>query len=246
MLIALLSDIHANREAFESCLDAATRSGAEKLVILGDIVGYGADPDWCASKVMELAERGAMVIRGNHDQAAAGPNGTMNPVAQIAIDWTRNQLSAGQRAYLGALPLEIREDDRLYVHADASAPARWNYVLDSDGARRHFAACPEKVSFCGHVHRPALYGLSGADKLTSFTPKAAVAIPLLAQRRWLAVMGSVGQPRDDNPAAAWGLYDTASRNLTYMRTAYDVETAAAKVRAAALPESLAARLERGR
>jgi diadenosine tetraphosphatase ApaH/serine/threonine PP2A family protein phosphatase len=245
MLIAILSDIHANREAFEASLAQARAAHAERFVILGDIVGYGADPQFCTEKTMELAAAGAIVIRGNHDQAVGDPDNGMNSSARAAIDWTRWQLGPEARAFLAALPLEQSEDDRLYVHADATAPARWNYVTDSQDARRHLMATPASVSFCGHIHRPALYGLSDAGKVTAFTPRTMAAVPLPSQRRWLGVMGSVGQPRDGNPMAAWGLYDTKTRELRYMRTAYDIDSAAAKIRAAGLPESLATRLERG-
>lgn len=246
MLIALLSDIHANREAYEACLAAADNAGAGRYVILGDIVGYGADPEWCIEKTMELAGQGAVVVRGNHDQAAIDPDTGMNPTARAAIEWTRNQISTPNRDYLARLPLTVADDDRLYVHADASAPGRWNYVLDTESARRHLAASSATASFCGHVHRPALYGIASTGKMTSFIPNSAAPIPLMAQRRWLAVMGSVGQPRDGDPRAAYGLYDTERRDVRFMRAAYDIEAAAAKIRAAGLPESLAARLERGK
>ncbi|MDO6965482.1 metallophosphoesterase family protein [Rhizobium alvei] len=246
MLIALMTDIHANREAFEACLAAAARAGAEKLVILGDIVGYGADPEWCAAKVRDLAAAGAVVLRGNHDQAAAIADTGMNSVAKIAIDWTKNQIDSGLRDFLAQLPLQVAEEDRLYVHADGSAPDRWRYVRDIETAERHFNGTSQTVSFCGHVHVPALYSLAGTGKITAFSPVSGIAIPLLPQRRWLAVVGSVGQPRDDNPSASWALYDTTSRNLTFMRAAYDVEKAAEKIRQAGLPDALSSRLLKGR
>jgi diadenosine tetraphosphatase ApaH/serine/threonine PP2A family protein phosphatase len=246
VLIAVLSDIHANREAFEACLAAIEGAGADRIVILGDIVGYGADPEWCVEKTCELLAEGTVVIRGNHDQAASQMSRSMTETAQLAIEWTRNQLDVGARAFLGGLPMQVEEDDRLYVHADASAPANWNYVLDADSVRRHLAASSARVSFCGHTHRPALHCLSAASKVTCFTPNASEPIPLSPQRKWLAVMGSVGQPRDGNPAAAFGLYDTETREIRFVRVPYDVETAAGKVRAAGLPASLAERLLKGK
>jgi diadenosine tetraphosphatase ApaH/serine/threonine PP2A family protein phosphatase len=118
-------------------------------------------------------------------------------------------------------------------------------VLDSDDARTHLMSCDAAVSFCGHTHQPALFSASAAGKVTGFSPDTAEAIPLAAQRQWLAVMGAVGQPRDGNPAAAYGLYDTVSRKLRFCRVHYDVDAAARKVLAAGLPEALAARLHRG-
>lgn len=246
MRLAILSDIHANREAFEAVLAAAEAAGAERLVLLGDIVGYGADPEWCAERARALAAEGAVVLQGNHDEAVGKPGATMNATAAFALEWTRRQLGAEARAFLASLPLSAREGECLFVHADASAPASWNYVLDAADAGAHLAACEARVSFCGHVHRPALYSLAGAGKVTHFRPVSRTPVPLLPQRRWLAVVGSVGQPRDGNPQAAFCLYDTESAELQFRRVAYDVETAAEKIRAAGLPASLADRLAEGR
>ena len=245
VLIAILSDIHANREAFEACLDTVSRDGAERLVLLGDIVGYGPDPEWCVERVRRLIEDGATVVRGNHDEAASKGAQAMTANARIAIEWTRTRLDAEARAFLGALPMRADDEDRLYVHAEASAPEAWRYVLDPEDARRHLAACEASVSFCGHTHRPALHCLSTMGRVTSFTPTASEPIQLTRQRQWLAVMGAVGQPRDGNPAAAYGLYDTGTRELRFCRVAYDNEATARKVIAAGLPEALATRLLRG-
>ena len=246
MLLALLSDIHGNREAFEAALAGARAAGAERFVLLGDIVGYGADPEWCAEQAMELAAQGAVVLRGNHDEAVGNPSVSMNPTAAFALEWTRRQLGSRTRAFLSTLPFTAREGECQFVHADASAPEDWNYVLDVADAGAHLAACAARVSFCGHVHKPALYSAAAGGKVTYFRPVAMTPVPLLPQRRWLAVMGAVGQPRDGDPNAAFALYDTESASLRFMRVAYDIEKAAQKIRAAGLPVSLADRLFRGR
>ncbi|WP_421592557.1 metallophosphoesterase family protein [Shinella sp. M27] len=246
MLLAILSDIHGNREAFEAVLAAAQAAGAERFVVLGDIVGYGADPEWCVETARSLAESGAIVLRGNHDDAIGNASVTMNPTATMALEWTRRQLGGAARAFLAALPLKAREGDCLFVHADASAPSDWNYVLDASDAGEHLGACEARVSFCGHVHKPALYCTAPGGKVTHFRPVAATPVPLLPQRRWLAVMGAVGQPRDGNPCAAFALYDTESADLRFLRAAYDIAAAANKIRAAGLPVSLAERLFEGR
>jgi diadenosine tetraphosphatase ApaH/serine/threonine PP2A family protein phosphatase len=245
VLIALLSDIHANREAFETCLDAVAQHRADRLVLLGDIVGYGADPEWCLDRARRLIEDGAIAVRGNHDDSAAKTTQSMTSNARVAIEWTRNRLDTEARAFLGNLPMRIEDEDRLYVHADASAPSAWRYVLTAQDAKRHLAACDAAVSFCGHTHSPALHCLSTMGRVTSFTPTGPEPIPLTAQRQWLAVMGAVGQPRDGNPAAAYGLYETENRGLRFCRVPYDVDAAARKIVAAGLPAALAARLYRG-
>ncbi|MFN5037966.1 MAG: metallophosphoesterase family protein, partial [Bradyrhizobium sp.] len=127
MRLALLADIHANRQAFAACLDAARARGAERLICLGDIVGYGADPEWAVDTAMDLVANGGIAVRGNHDNAIGEPSDSMNADAQAAIDWTRNRLSAEQKAFLAGLPILRAEDNRLYVHSEASDPAKWRY-----------------------------------------------------------------------------------------------------------------------
>lgn len=245
MRVAFLSDIHANREALEACLDDAARRGAARLVLLGDIVGYGAEPGWAVRRAMELAAAGALVVKGNHDEAAVRDRGGMTQDAAAAAAWTRDVLDAEAKAWLDALPLEIEEEDRLYVHADAHDPARWNYVRDAEDARRSLDAVGARIVLCGHTHVPALFGLTAAAKLVSFRPVAGVAVPLMRPRRWLAVLGAVGQPRDSDPAAAYAMLDTATSELTTLRVPYDAAAAGAKIRAAGLPERLATRLLKG-
>jgi diadenosine tetraphosphatase ApaH/serine/threonine PP2A family protein phosphatase len=244
-MIALLADIHGNREAMAACLADAERKAAERYVFLGDLVGYGADPGWVIDRAMEYVARGAVAVLGNHDAAAAGRQVAMNETAAAAIAWTRAKLDAAQRDFLEKLPLSVEDGERLYVHASADEPARWHYVLDAYRARKSFEATPARQTFCGHVHSPALYLLSQTDKLFGFRPTAGVAIPLLGNRRFLAVLGAVGQPRDHNPAACYALLDEARNMLTYVRVPYDVASAARKIRDAGLPAVLATRLEQG-
>jgi len=246
MRLALFADIHANRQAFAACLDAARARGAERLICLGDIVGYGADPEWAVETVMDLVAKGAIAVRGNHDNAIGVPSDSMNADAQAAIDWTRDRLSAGQKEFLAELPMSREEDNRLYVHSEASDPVKWRYVRDTSDAARSMMATELQITFCGHIHRPGLYSMSSTAKMTSFVPTAGVAVQLLTGRRWLAVLGSVGQPRDGDPAASFAMFDTASREITYHSVPYDVATAAARIKANGLPLWLADRLSIGR
>lgn len=246
MRIALLADIHANLEALEACLAHAAAEGAERLVFLGDLVGYGGDPLAVAHRVRALRDAGALVLAGNHDRAALdGPVG-FSADAAVAIRWTAGQLDAPARAFLGELPLVLEEEDRLYVHADASAPEEWRYVHDADAARRSLDATEARLTFCGHTHVPLLCGLTATGKLARHRPPPGVAMPLLAPWKWIAVMGSVGQPRDGSPAAAYGLFDSVRGECAWMRVPYDVAAAAARIRAAGLPDRLASRLAVGR
>ena len=246
MLLAVFADIHGNRQAFSACLDFARAQGAERMICLGDYVGYGADPEWTVETVMGLVDSGALAVRGNHDNAVGIPSETLNAEAQAAIEWTRGRLSANQRRFLAELPLALEEDDRLYVHSEASSPAKWRYVRSTSDAARSILATEAHVTFCGHIHRPALYSMSVTAKMTTFVPTAGVPVQVLQGRRWLAVLGSVGQPRDGDPAASFAMFDTRSREITYCRVPYDVEAAAMRIRENGLPLWLADRLLVGR
>lgn len=244
MRIALLTDIHANREALSACLAHARRSNAERYVFLGDLVGYGADPGWVIDTVMAYVGRGARAVLGNHDAAVVqGPGTHMHADARKVIEWTRLQLGNEQLNFIGSLPLQIEDDGRLFVHANAWDPGQWEYITGAYEARRSMLATHCSHTFCGHVHEPALYHMAANGRVSKFTPQAGTGIPLGPQRRWLAIPGTVGQPRDGVLAARYALFDDSGNTLTYFQVPYDHEVAARKVRAAGLPHSLVMRPE---
>lgn len=246
MLTAVFADIHANREAFAACLADARRRGAETFVFLGDLVGYGADPEWVCDQAMEMCANGSVAVRGNHDAAIGETSPDMNAEALRAIDWTRSRLSDEQARFLTQLPLEVADGDRLFVHANAWAPDGWGYVRSPVDAERSLRSTTHRITLCGHTHVPAVYHMAPLRPPGRHVPTANAMMPLAVTRRWLAVLGAVGQPRDGNPAACYGLLRRAPDELTYVRVPYDVETAARKILAAGLPEGLAARLAKGR
>lgn len=245
MKLALLADVHANLEALTACLAHAVEQGADQFVFLGDLVGYGADPGPVVDLVAGYREQGAVVIRGNHDHAVVARSETMNPAAERAVEWTRDRLSTAQRAFLEGLPLTERRGDTLFVHASAEAPSQWIYVSDPTRAARSLAAADATYVYSGHVHEPVLYYAGAGGRPMPFRPTPGVPIPVAPHRRWLAIVGSAGQPRDGNTAACYALVDDAVPSLTFYRVPYDWAAAAAKVRAAGLPESLARRLAHG-
>ena len=243
MNLALVADLHANREAVSAVMSHARAQGAERFAFLGDYVGYGADPGWVVDLVRDEVARGAIAVLGNHDEAVVrGPRPTMVADARSVAEWTRSQLTADQLAFLAARPLSCTDAGMLCVNENCFAPAEWGYIEGRAEAVRSLQASDRAFIFCGHVHTPALYHLTGAGKAGDFVPVPGVPIPLSAHRRWLAIPGSVGQPRDGNPAACYAIFDPETATLTFHRVAYDHETAAAKVRAAGLPSSLAQRL----
>lgn len=213
---------------------------------MGDLVGYGADPAAVLDVVAEHASRGAVVVKGNHDEAVVEvKRGYFNDTAAAAIGWTRANLGEAHKKFLASLPMVVNEAETCFVHASAAAPARWEYVDSSAAAERSAQSAARPYTFSGHVHRPALYGADARGRMVAFRPHPGVAIPVRSSRAWLAIPGSVGQPRDGDPAAAYALFDLQAQALTFHRVAYDHLAAARKIRAAGLPEAIAYRVERG-
>lgn len=256
MLLAMLSDIHANARALEACLAHAESIGASQYAFLGDLVGYGAEPGPVIDRIMDLAAQGAIVLKGNHDELAAkvsSPPGTASAghsMDEAAAVWTRQQLSVAQKQFLTGLPMTAQLGECLLVHASADAPEKWRYVDDarSAGVSLDAGANAEGVRhvFGGHVHHQTLYYRGTGRDLMSFKPTPGVAIPLSRPRQWIATVGSVGQPRDGNTRAMYAVFDAAQAKLAFFRVAYDHVAAAAAIRAAGQPEYFAQRLEDGR
>lgn len=246
MKLAILSDIHANHEALTACLTHAKQQGAERYAFLGDLVGYGADPNACLETIRRYADAGAIVLRGNHDEAMLGGLwAEMDFLARECMVWTRGRLSEAERAFIDALPYTATLDDCLFVHASAAHPGDWEYLTTRRAIARCLAASTAHLTCAGHVHRTGLH-FSTRDGFASFAPPAGVPIPLSRGRRWLALIGSVGQPRDGDPRGAYAILDIARCEIVYHRVAYDWMRAAEKIRAAGLPEPVAKRLEYGR
>jgi diadenosine tetraphosphatase ApaH/serine/threonine PP2A family protein phosphatase len=243
--LALFADIHSNLEAITACLDHAKTLGAQRYAFLGDLVGYGADPVAVLDLVEQHAVDGAVVVLGNHDAAALGRDIPLSVSASIAIDWTQRQLGEKQRAFLANLPLIVRDNDMLFVHASAVTPERWIYVTGPTEAEQSIRAANAGFVFSGHVHEQKLYYVGAGGRPMPFQPVAGTPIPTGKNRKWLAIVGSAGQPRDRSNAACYALADLERARLTFFRVPYDYRSAAQKIRSAGLPERLALRLERG-
>jgi diadenosine tetraphosphatase ApaH/serine/threonine PP2A family protein phosphatase len=247
MKLALLSDIHANLIALEACLSDAYKHGVDEMAFLGDLVGYGAQPAQLVDRVHALhKDCGAIVLRGNHEEIALMGVGGNSLGGQTAT-WTHQQLNNAQLAWLNQLPLTHRWADALLVHASAFQPEKWHYVDDARSAGLSLdAACQDDTAryvFGGHVHHQTLYYRSSDRQLMPFQPTAGIAIPVPAHRRWLATIGSVGQPRDGDTRAGYAIFDSVRRTLNFRRVAYDHLSAAELIRQAGLPDALAKRLE---
>jgi diadenosine tetraphosphatase ApaH/serine/threonine PP2A family protein phosphatase len=245
MVLALLSDVHANLEALEACLRHAHGAGAKRYAFLGDLAGYGADPEAVVATVKRYVVDGAIAVQGNHDEAIERPSGYMNEMARDAIEWQRQHLSAGAKAFLAGLPLCVREDAICFVHASAAIPEHWDYVDSPAEAARSAEAAQTPYTFSGHVHVQELYFGGANGRMSLFRPVRGTAVPVPRHRRWLALVGSVGQPRDGNPAAAYALFDVGAAKLTFHRVPYDYRLTAEKIRRSGLPHVLAYRIEQG-
>jgi len=246
MRIAVLTDLHANREATEAVLAAVARLAPDRVVLLGDLVGYGPDPAFSIETAERLVSDGALCLLGNHDEAAIhGPHG-MTPHAHDAILWTRLQLSPAHLAFLATLPLSADLPGMLLVHASARSPALWPYVTNERAAAECLAATAAPLVLCGHTHVPLIYYALPGRTPVSFTPLPHVAAPLSAIRRHVVVVGAVGQPRNGNPAACFALLDTDRAEISMIRVPYDTQETARKIRAYGLPDWLALRLQIGR
>jgi diadenosine tetraphosphatase ApaH/serine/threonine PP2A family protein phosphatase len=194
---------------------------------------------------MRHAAAGAVVLKGNHDEAVEQSSGYFNEAARAAIAWARETLSVEQKDFLSTLPLVVRERDMCFVHASAASPERWDYVDSPASAKSCVEAAGTRYTFCGHVHDQLLYFERSGARMTEFRPSPGIAIPVRSGRRWVVIVGSVGQPRDRNPAAAYTIFDTTRQEVTFHRVVYDAPAAARSIRNSGLPASLAFRVELG-
>jgi len=234
--LALLSDIHSNLEALDAVLDALPE--VDRILVLGDIVGYGPDPNAVIGRLQSVKAR---AVRGNHDQAMLDPSslGLFNPHAAAAARWTLDVLTSESRRYLSSLPLYGRFGHHRAVHGSPRKPYIWEYILDELQALEILVRLGSRYCFFGHTHLPRIFTESGEQ-----IPDGTGWIELPASA--LVNPGSVGQPRDGNPEAAYAIVDLTTPAVRFGRVPYDVATTQSKIREAGLPEVEAARLALGR
>lgn len=244
MILALLSDVHANIEALQACLKHAHERQATRFAFLGDLVGYGADPSAVVATVMRYAAEGALAVKGNHDQAVDQGAPYMNAMVRESIAWAQDRLSPEQKAFLAALPLCSREARVCCVHASAEAPERWRYVDSPAAALRSLRASEAIFTFSGHVHHQQLFA-EVEERAVGYRPISGRSVAVAGHRRWLALVGSVGQPRDGHPAAGYAIFDDERERITFYRVPYDHAAAARKIRESGLSPALAQRIEKG-
>ncbi len=246
MRYLVLSDIHANLDALEAVL-AHARDRWDGVLVLGDLVGYGAEPDAVVDRVRGLNPEA--VIRGNHDKAACGidDGSQFNTVARVAAMWTGEQLSADNLAYLRDLPMGPIEIDALTQICHGAPFDEDHYIFDGSDALLAFDAQARPLCLYGHTHLPAIFRHVDAHyEGAPPDPDREVVLPLQRGAQYLVNVGSVGQPRDGDPRAGYGVLDIDAREVRLYRVPYSVEDAQRKIIAAGLPASLASRLAVGR
>jgi diadenosine tetraphosphatase ApaH/serine/threonine PP2A family protein phosphatase len=244
MRYAVLSDIHANLEAFHAVLARIAVVGADQVLCLGDVVGYNADPNACVDIVRS---EGIACVMGNHDAAACGieePD-SFNPAARAAVLWTRGVLTAGNREFLRGLPRHLQINDMILCHGSINETDQ--YLFEDSDVRENFSVMETlsnspQVCFYGHTHLKAAYSLSGGA-LSRVLPNK---ILLAGGTRYLINPGGVGQPRDGDPQTPFLIYDTADRMVVFHRVEYDIAACQRKILRAGLPARLAERLAMGR
>lgn len=242
MKIAIISDIHGNRHAFEAVLEDIAASEAEEMWCLGDLVGYGADPDAC---VKLARERCAVCLAGNHDLAVVGKLSLeeFSKGASLAAQWTKEVMDDENLSFLADLKTSSEDEALGLYHASPRDPV-WEYVLSSLLAGLCLDVQGKRVCAIGHSHVALSFNRQDGGLATGEPHRAGVELDL-SEGEWLLNPGSVGQPRDGDPRAAWLLLDLDRWHARYMRTVYDISGAAAAIRAARLPDSLAERLGYG-
>jgi diadenosine tetraphosphatase ApaH/serine/threonine PP2A family protein phosphatase len=242
----ILSDIHANTDALDSVLAAAPPGSWERLVVLGDLVGYGAEPNAVVDRIRALDP--LAVIRGNHDKAACGleDGSSFNHVARLAAQWTFDALSGANRDYLRELPAGPRTIDDAIEICHGAPFDEDHYIFDAQDASRALDAAARPLCLFGHTHLPVVFRRD-PSVFDGFVPDGPeTAVPLTAGVSYLINVGSVGQPRDGDPRAAFGIYDSEGPSVRMRRVAYPVASAQRRILAAGLPSSLANRLAVGR
>jgi len=240
---AIISDIHSNLEALQAVLDDIEQEQVDQVVCLGDVVGYGPNPNECLELVRQHSE---IIITGNHDFACIETSELyyFNKYAKEAIEWTLTVITNENLQYLSDLPFDAKIDDYYLVHSNPLDPQSWDYILSRDDARSNFPEFEEQICFIGHSHHPIIYieDQDGGDLTSSRDNR----IQIEEGRRYIINVGSVGQPRDGNPDAAYGIIDTMNQHYELKRVSYNVHQTYQKMIAVHLPQFLADRLLIGR
>ncbi len=241
MSIAVFSDVHSNLEALTAVLNEIRKQAPDRVLFLGDAVGYGPDPNVCVERIFDAAD---VVIMGNHDAGVVDETdiSNFNPLAKESLLWTRSVLTEENRKRLLSMTMTVREDELFLVHASPQTPTVWDYIIDEDGAAEQFDFFDAPICLYGHTHRPMAFE-KDRKKVTVTQERL---LTFHENFRYIVNVGSVGQPRDGDPDAAYVLYDRREKSLSFHRVQYNFRITQEKMRAAHMPSFLINRLTHGR
>ncbi len=241
MRYAIISDIHGNLEALKTVLADIEKQNADKIICLGDVVGYGPAPNECVELVRKHAD---ICLMGNHDFAAVGkePLEYFNAYARDAILWTRRALTEESLQYLSERPFMYIEDDLTFVHSSPYRPEEWLYILSARDAASQFDHLQTEICFIGHSHVAIGFARRDSDFWLLMDPEN----HLNEGARYIINVGAVGQPRDNDPRASYGIYDADAREFVFRRLEYDVQATQKQMEKLGLPRYLIDRLQVGR
>lgn len=245
MRMAIFSDIHGNQEAFEAFIAHSSAFHVDQYICLGDIVGYGANPNECIAMLRSLPD--FRCVLGNHDAVAAEETFPydMNRDAARAILWTMETLSRENTDFLKGIRPTLKIENMLFCHANTYQPLEWYYVNTREYAARSFARTKEKLLFIGHTHISSIITRKNIFSILFESPRKNKAVAEDASKRQIINCGSIGQPRDGDPRLSYIIYDAEEKMIEFYRVDYDFEKAAEKIKSAGLPVSLALRLLKG-
>ncbi|MDM8551430.1 metallophosphoesterase family protein [Desulfobacterales bacterium HSG2] len=243
--MAIFSDIHGNQEALEAFIAHSSELDVDQYMCLGDIVGYGANPNECIAMLRSLPD--IRCVLGNHDAAAAEETSPydMNRDAARAILWTMETLSRENIDFLKSMSATMKMGNMLFCHANTYRPLEWYYVNTREYAARSFARTKEKLLFIGHTHVSSIITRKNIFSILFESPRENSAVPENESKRQIINCGSIGQPRDGDPRLSYIIYDAQEKSIEFYRVDYDFEKAAEKIKSAGLPVSLALRLLKG-
>ena len=236
MIVAIISDIHANLEALQRVLEYLKENKVDKVYCLGDVIGYGPNPNECIDLIRDTCE---VVLMGNHDYAAIGFGDiqNFNEYAKFSTLWTREKLWAENVEFIKIWPFISELDNSYFVHASPKNPSNWDYVLSISEAQKHLKIFSQKVCFIGHSHVPVIFSKNDHYRQNKFVLKKS--------QKYLVNVGSVGQPRDGDPRSCFVIYDDETNKIEYVRLDYEIQKTYDKIIRAGLPVFLAERLLKG-
>lgn len=236
MKIAIISDIHGNLEALTEVFNYIDENNVNIVYCLGDIVGYGPNPNECVDLIIKNCEK---TIIGNHDHAVLGLTSIeyFNDFAKLSTVWTANNLSERSKDFLLSLDFQFKTEDFLLVHSSPSEPESWNYILSETDAKYEFKFFDQKICFVGHSHYPVIFSKRGYSRRNK--------VKLNTSNKYIVNVGSTGQPRDGDSRACFSLFDPEQNAVEFVRLEYDIDKTRKKIKKAGLPMFLADRLKKG-